>query len=144
MYNHTDSKPPTSSVLLFIKTVICKFIDYSEGDIYDGIVAAIKTYDEIQDVEDVKTAANAESNDSGAYVVFRPNDSSGEFKVYNSKEEMLEKLSKKFQIDLRIDDTREFNNKEFGWKYEQFVTFRDRTGMTFVFGYCDCKTFKRG
>lgn len=87
----------------------------------------------------------AESNDSGAYAVFRPfTYSLFGTKVYKSEEEMLKKLSKEFGVKAEIDKNGEFRSSEFGWEHEQFIKFLNKRGNDCIIGYCDCNTFKKG
>ena len=118
-----------------------------------AVVAGIKAYDEIQDMEEFKAAVNAidEKEPAGSdgnddcYVVFRPFVGSlAGVRVYKSEEEMLKKLSEEFNVETVIDRSCEFGRTEFGWEHEHFVYFNDKKGKMCKMGYCDCKTFKRG
>ena len=119
------------------------------------IVAGIKAYDELKDIEDVKAAvkaAKAESNDSSAYVVFRPHrgafaDAISAIRVFETKEQMLNKLGEEYGGKVAIDDD-EVEDDRIGWLHSQYVTqkLKLRFGGTasVVIGICDYKTFKKG
>ena len=127
---------------------------YPEGDIWDGIVAGIKAYDLIKDQErkqrifdaiDEHFDNDSDGNDD-CYVVFRPFVGSlAGVRVYNSEEEMLQKLSEEFTVKAKIAKDTESYDGEFGWEHECFVQFYNANrGDVCIMGYCDCKTFKRG
>lgn len=117
------------------------------------IVAGIKAYDEMKNVEDAKVAAKAagaENNDSGAYVVFRPHGKISEamkaVRVFHSKYEMLKKLSSENNNDeIRINEYESciVIDRRSGWLHSQKVYGIDKNSYTYALGICDCKTFKK-
>ena len=126
--------------------------DFSALDrvsVYRSIVAGIKAYDEMKDVEDVKAAVNEEKaekdNDSGAYcVVFCPNDGSDSL-VFDSLKAMYKKMKDSYEVEIGIDEE--------GVACGIFKDYREvylmvKEGDFWLsgesIGYCDCKTFKRG
>ena len=134
------------------------------GDVYyepnttfgQAFVAAIKVYDELKDIEEVKAAVAAKavetSDTDDCYAVFRPirpelNDSMKEVKVFNSESQMLEKLNEKSNLTIAIDDE-EFEDDETGWLHSHYVSsIRKFKGFHYIgetVGICDCKTFQKG
>ena len=114
-----------------------------------AIVMGIRAYDEIRDVEEVKAAVKkaAESN-SDAYMVFRPHEASTKkeleaIRVFNSKDDMIAKLSKEYNGKIVIEvDENELNC--IGWFHQnRILAITDDSRFKHI-GYCDCKTFKRG
>ena len=129
-------------------------IYYNRGVTFgEAVVYALKAYDEMKDVEEVKATAKAtnENNGSGAYVVFRPANKRGaEFWVFNSVEDMCKKLyqkynSEKFQGDIAIS-RKTFDVLDFKHAQEVYLLKKENNHciVTDSVGYCDCKTFKRG
>ena len=176
-------------------------IYYNKGVTFgEAVVYALKAYNEMKDVEDVKAAANekqeqlskeldldnsplaealkellkaaanfnevivsecciewarlyiASLRGSKAVAVFRPHrggldDAMKEVRVFETKEQMLNKLKEEYGGKVAIDDD-EVEDERVGWLHSQYVTqeLKLRFGGTekVVIGICDCKTFKRG
>ena len=94
----------------------------------------------------------ASLRESKAVAVFRPHrggldDAMKEVRVFETKEQMLNKLKEEYGEKVAIDDD-EIEDDRIGWLHSQYVTqeLKLRFGGTekVVIGICDCKTFKRG
>ena len=89
---------------------------------------------------------------SKAVAVFRPHrggldDAMKEVRVFETKEQMLNKLKEEYGETVAIDDD-EVEDDRIGWLHSQYVTMgimldSGRSAKS-VIGICDCKTFKRG